>query len=266
MSIVDELESRLRGEGLTVGYDRRTVLAGLDVAIPTGQVTAIVGPNACGKSTLLRALARMLPTTTGRVVLDGAPIGELGAKQIARVLGLLPQAPTSPDGIVVEDLVARGRYPHQGLLRQWSAADERAVESALERAGVGELRGRLVSQLSGGQRQRVWIAMALAQETPLLLLDEPTTFLDIAHQVEVLNLCRRLQGDGVTVVAVLHDLNLAFRYAGHLIVMKDGEIVAQGVPSQIVTAELIGTVFDLPCRIIDDPETGTPLVIPLAAP
>lgn len=257
-------EARLRGENLTVGYDRRQVLSGLDVEIPTGQVTVIVGPNACGKSTLLRALARMIPTSTGQVVLDGAPIGQLGAKEVARTLALLPQSPIAPDGIVVEDLVARGRYPHQGLLKQWSRADELAVESALERAGVVELRDRLVGELSGGQRQRVWIAMVLAQATPLLLLDEPTTFLDISHQVEVLNLCRRLHGDGVTVVAVLHDLNLAFRYADHLIVMKAGEIVAQGAPSDIVTADVIGSVFDLPCRIIADPETGTPLVIPLA--
>lgn len=256
--------ARLRGENLTVGYDRRHVLNGLDVTIPTGEVTVIVGPNACGKSTLLRALARMIPTSTGHVILDGSPIGDLAAKEVARRLALLPQSPIAPDGIVVEDLVARGRYPHQGLLKQWSSADEAAVESALQRAGVVELRDRMVGELSGGQRQRVWIAMVLAQDTPLLLLDEPTTFLDISHQVEVLNLCRRLHGDGVTVVAVLHDLNLAFRYADHLIVMKAGEIVAEGRPTEIVTAELIDSVFDLPCRIIDDPETMTPLVIPLA--
>lgn len=256
--------ARLTGENLTVGYDRRNVICGLDVTIPTGEVTVIVGPNACGKSTLLRALARMIPTSTGQVLLDGSRIGDLAAKEVARRLALLPQSPIAPDGIVVEDLVARGRYPHQGLLKQWSAADAKAVESALQRAGVVELRDRMVGELSGGQRQRVWIAMVLAQDTPLLLLDEPTTFLDISHQVEVLNLCRRLHGEGVTVVAVLHDLNLAFRYADHLIVMKGGEIVAEGRPGDIVTADLIDGVFDLPCRIIADPETATPLVIPLA--
>lgn len=253
---------RLVGENLTVGYDGPPVISGLDVSVATGEFTVIVGPNACGKSTLLRTLARMLTTTTGAVLLDGSPIGSLGAKEVARTLGLLPQSPIAPEGMLVEDLVARGRYPHQGLLRQWSHADEEAVESALERARVIELRDRMISELSGGQRQRVWIAMALAQQTPLLLLDEPTTFLDIAHHVEVLNLCRSLQRDGKTVVAVLHDLNLAFRYADHLVVMRDGSILAQGRPNDVVTDELITAVFDLPCRIIVDPVSGTPLVIP----
>lgn len=254
--------ARLVGEDLTVGYDGRTVLRGLDVAVPTGELTVVVGPNGCGKSTLLRALARMLPTTTGRVLLDGVSIGEFGGKEVARILGLLPQSPVAPEGILVDDLVARGRYPYQTMLRQWSVADADAVESALERAGVADLRDRMITELSGGQRQRVWIAMVLAQQTSLLLLDEPTTFLDISHQLDVLDLCRSLRDDGKTVVAVLHDLNLAFRYATHLIVMAEGAIVAQGPPAEVVTTALMADVFGLSCRIMADPESGTPLVIP----
>lgn len=258
---IDPETAPLRARGITVGYGARTIIRGLDVDIPEGELTVIVGPNACGKSTLLRALARMLPVTTGAVELDGTPIGKLNPKAIARKLGLLPQNPVAPDGIVVEDLVGRGRYPHQGVLRQWSDADGRA----LERADVAELADRYAGELSGGQRQRVWIAMALAQETPILLLDEPTTYLDIAHQVEVLNLVRELQRDGFTVVVVLHELNLAFRYATNLIVMKDGGIVAQGEVNDIVTEGLIHDVYGLPCRLIPDPVVGRPLVLPLDA-
>lgn len=253
----------LRARNITVGYGPRTIISGLDVDIPVGELTVIVGPNACGKSTLLRALARMLPVTAGTVELDGTPIGKLNPKAIARRLGLLPQNPVAPDGIVVEDLVGRGRYPHQGVLRQWSDADDRAVEHALDRANVTDLADRYVGELSGGQRQRVWIAMALAQETPILLLDEPTTYLDIAHQVEVLNLARELQQDGFTVVVVLHELNLAFRYATNLVVMKAGAIVAQGQVNDIVTPDLIETVYGLPCQLIPDPVAGRPLVVPL---
>jgi iron complex transport system ATP-binding protein len=255
---------RLRGREITVGYGEREVLRHLDVAVPTGELTVIVGPNACGKSTLLRALARMLGTSTGAVELDGRPIGDYPSKEVARRLGLLPQSPVAPDGITVAELVARGRYPHQGLLRQWGDADQQAVDWAVARAGVGELADRMVSELSGGQRQRVWIALALAQQSRILLLDEPTTFLDISHQVEVLELASGLRREGYTVVVVMHELGLAFRYATQLIVMRAGQIVAQGRPEQIVTAELIEDVYGLPCRIITDPETGTPLVIPLA--
>lgn len=262
---IDPETAPLRARGITVGYGARTIIRGLDVDIPEGELTVIVGPNACGKSTLLRALARMLPVTTGAVELDGTPIGKLNPKAIARKLGLLPQNPVAPDGIVVEDLVGRGRYPHQGVLRQWSDADGRAVERALERADVAELADRYAGELSGGQRQRVWIAMALAQETPILLLDEPTTYLDIAHQVEVLNLARELQRDGFTVVVVLHELNLAFRYATNLIVMKEGGIVAQCEVNDIVTEGLIRDVYGLPCRLIPDPVVGRPLVVPLDA-
>lgn len=253
----------LAARGITVGYGSRTIIRGLDIDIPVGELTVIVGPNACGKSTLLRALARMLPVSAGVVELDGSPIGGQHPKAIARRLGLLPQNPVAPDGIVVEDLVGRGRYPHQGVLKQWSDADERAVAGALQRANVADLADRDMGELSGGQRQRVWIAMALAQETPILLLDEPTTYLDIAHQVEVLNLARELQRDGYTVVVVLHELNLAFRYATNLVVMRDGGIVAQGQVNDIVTADLIEQVYGLPCRLITDPVVDRPLVVPL---
>ncbi|SKB09398.1 ABC transporter ATP-binding protein [Aeromicrobium choanae] len=254
--------ARLQARGLSAGYDGRPVLADLDVAIPDGCFTVLVGPNASGKSTLLRALARMLVPTSGEVLLDGRPIGEYGSKEVARILGLLPQTPVAPSGLEVVDLVGRGRFPHQTWLRQWTREDERAVDEALARAGVSDLRDRSIDELSGGQRQRVWIAMALAQQTSMLLLDEPTTYLDLSHQLEVLDLCRSLQQDGSTVVAVLHDLNLAFRYADHLVVLSGGRIVAQGPPTEVVTAELVEDVFDVPCRLLPDPETGTPMIIP----
>ncbi|WP_026912549.1 ABC transporter ATP-binding protein [Patulibacter minatonensis] len=256
---------RLRGEELSLGYDARAVSHDLTVEIPDGSFTVIVGPNACGKSTLLRALARMLKPSVGTVLLDGGPIQSLPSKEVARRLGLLPQSSIAPDAITVADLVARGRYPHQGLLRQWSREDERAVAAAMASTDVTELASRAVDELSGGQRQRVWLAMVLAQETPIVLLDEPTTFLDIAHQIEVLDLCAELHQDqGRTLVAVLHDLNHACRYATHLIAMRDGAVVAEGDPSQIVDAELVERVFGLRCRVIPDPETGTPLIVPAA--
>ena len=255
--------SRLQAHDLTLAYEQRVVSEGLDVAIPDGSFTAIVGPNACGKSTLLRGLARMLKPRAGTVVLDGQAIGSLPSKEVARRLGLLPQSSVAPDAITVADLVARGRYPHQRLLRQWSREDERAVADAMRRTAVDDLAGRAVDELSGGQRQRVWLAMVLAQQTPLLLLDEPTTFLDIAHQLEVLDLCADLhEHHGHTVVAVLHDLNHACRYATHLIAMREGAIVARGNPAEIVDATLVERVFGLRCRVIDDPETGLPLVVP----
>ncbi|PXY31986.1 ABC transporter ATP-binding protein [Prauserella muralis] len=257
--------TRLHAEGLTLAYDQATVATDLGVSIPDGSFTVIVGPNACGKSTLLKALARMLKPKSGGVYLDGNLISSYRSREVARRLGLLPQTSIAPSGITVGDLVARGRYPHQKLLRQWSAEDEAVVTESMRLTGVLELAPRLVDELSGGQRQRVWLAMVLAQQTSILLLDEPTTFLDIAHQVEVLDLCADLhEHKGHTLVAVLHDLNQACRYATHLIVMRPGgEIAAQGDPSEVVTAELVGDVFGLPCRVIDDPETGTPLIVPV---
>ncbi|MGW4023582.1 ABC transporter ATP-binding protein [Streptomyces sp. NPDC005009] len=257
--------NRLSAENVTLAYDQRVIAEQLSVEIPDNSFTVIVGPNACGKSTLLRALSRMLKPSEGRVLLDGQVIQSMPAKKVARTLGLLPQSSIAPDGITVGDLVGRGRYPHQGLLRQWSAEDERVVQESMARTGVAELAERYVDELSGGQRQRVWIAMALAQQTPLLLLDEPTTFLDIQHQIDVLDLCADLHEEqGRTLVAVLHDLNHAARYATHLIALRGGEVIAQGAPKDIVTAGLVEEVFGLRCQVIDDPETGTPLVVPAA--
>lgn len=253
----------LSADGIVVGYGKsEPILDGLSLDILSGELTVIVGPNACGKSTLLRSLSRVLETRSGVVCLDGVNVHQMNQKALARRLGLLAQSASAPGDMFVEDLVARGRYPHQSLVRQWRSEDDEAVARALEDAGVSQLVGRRVGELSGGQRQRVWIAMALAQETEILLLDEPTTYLDINHQLEVLGLAQRLQRSGKTVVAVLHDLHLAFRYATHLVVMKDGVIVSQGRPADVVTPDLIEYVFGLSCRIIDDPETRTPLVIP----
>jgi iron-siderophore transport system ATP-binding protein len=252
----------LHAHNVTLAYDKRVVAEGLDVEIPEGGFTAIVCPNACGKSTLLRALARMLKPRAGTVLLDGREIAKQPSKDVARRLGLLAQSAVAPDGITVVDLVARGRHPHQSFLRQWSRADERAVQAAMEATRVGDLADRPVDELSGGQRQRVWLAMVLAQETPLLLLDEPTTFLDLQYQIEVLDLCAQLHASGRTLVAVLHDLNQACRYATHLIAMREGSVVARGTPSEVVDAELVERVFGVRCRVIADPETGTPLIVP----
>ncbi len=255
--------SRLGARAVTLAYEGFTVATDLSLDIPDAQITAIVGPNACGKSTLLRALSRLLRPRAGTVVLDGQAIHRLPTKQVARTLGLLPQSPIAPDGILVGDLVARGRTPHQSLFQQWSPADAAAVQSALAATGTAELADRAVDELSGGQRQRVWIAMALAQETDLLLLDEPTTFLDIAHQIEVLDLVARLNREaGRTVVVVLHDLNLACRYAHHLVAMRAGSIVASGAPHEVITAETVHAVFGLTATVIDDPVSHTPLVVP----
>ncbi len=257
--------SRLGAREAKLAYGDRTIVDGIDVAIPDGRITVIVGPNGCGKSTLLRALARLMTPRGGSVFLDGRDIHKLPTREVARRLGLLPQAPISPEGIVVADLVARGRSPHQGPFQQWSRADEAAVERALAATEMLDLADQRVDELSGGQRQRVWIAMALAQETSLLLLDEPTTFLDLRHQLDVLNLLRRLnREEGRTLVLVLHDLNLACRYADYIIAMRDGRIVAEGAPADVITAGVMAAVFGLDCTVIPDPAAGTPLVIPAA--
>ncbi|AOS63286.1 ABC transporter ATP-binding protein [Actinoalloteichus hymeniacidonis] len=254
----------LSAENLRLAYGSREVVKGLSVDIPPGKVTVIVGANACGKSTLLRGLARLLSPAAGTIYLDGKDINTQSTKAVAAVLGLLPQSPTAPEGIRVADLVGRGRYPHQGWFRQWSSGDDDAVAEALLATGTLELAARSIDELSGGQRQRVWIAMALAQGTDLLLLDEPTTFLDVSHQVEVLDLLTDLnRRKGSTVVLVLHDLNLACRYADHLIAMKDGEIVAEGPPTEIVTEELVSDVFDMSSRVVPCPVSATPMVVPI---
>ena len=256
--------THLSADKLHLGYGDRKIVHDLSVTIPPHEFTVIVGANACGKSTLLRGLARLLAPTEGTVLLDGKSIHRMPTRDVAQRMGLLPQTPVAPPSILVADLVGRGRYPHQGWFRRWTRDDDRIVGDALMLTGVADLGGRALDELSGGQRQRVWIAMALAQETGLLLLDEPTTFLDIAHQVDVLDLLTDLtRHQGRTIVAVLHDLNLACRYADNLIAMQDGRIVAEGSPREIVTPELVETVFGLNSRIVTDPVSNTPLVVPL---
>ncbi|MEB4613147.1 ABC transporter ATP-binding protein, partial [Leucobacter sp. M11] len=250
-------------EHATIGYDKRIISEDLSVDIPDGSFTAIIGPNGCGKSTLLRALARVLTPSAGRVLLDGKAISAYKSKEVARQLGLLPQSSLSPDGIRVADLIARGRAPYQNLIQQWRDSDETAVSRALAATKLTELSSRLVDELSGGQRQRVWVAMLLAQDTPIMLLDEPTTFLDIAHQYELMELFRGFHDDGKTLVAVLHDLNQAARYADHLIVMREGRIVTVGTPQDVITPQRIEEVFGLHALVVPDPVTGTPNVVPL---
>ncbi len=249
--------------GVTVAYDERTVLHDLDLVVPTGRITIIVGANASGKSTLLRTMARLLSPAEGTVLLGGTPIRDIPTRRVAQQLALLPQTPLAPEGIVTADLVGRGRYPHQGRFGRWTSADDEAVAEALQATGCAELADRPVDELSGGQRQRVWIAMALAQRTDILLLDEPTTFLDVTHQIDVLDLVLDLNRErGTTVVMVLHDLNLAARYADRLFAVKDGRLVAQGAPRDVVTSEVVQEVFGLDCMVIEDPVSGTPLVLP----
>ncbi|WP_134323377.1 ABC transporter ATP-binding protein [Cumulibacter soli] len=257
-------EHTLNAEDLTLKYDDRTVIDDLTLHIPPGKITAVVGANACGKSTLLRSMSRLLSPASGQVLLDGKAVHRLPAKQLARQLGLLPQSPIAPEGITVSDLVARGRHPHQGLLSRWKHEDDLAVAAALDATGVVHLADRPVDELSGGQRQRVWIAMALAQQTDVLLLDEPTTFLDVAHQVEVLDLLTDLNHDrGVTIVMVLHDLNMAARYCDHLIAIADGTVHAAGDPREVLTENTVRAVFALESHIIADPVSQRPLMIPI---
>lgn len=254
---------RLAAQGVSVGYGGRAVIQDLDVTIPPGVITTIIGPNGCGKSTLLRTLTRLLKPAKGAVVLDGEDIAGLRTRDVAKKLGLLPQAPVAPEGLTVADLVAKGRHPHQSWLRQWSSDDAGVVERALAMTGVSELADRPVDSLSGGQRQRVWISMTLAQGTDLLLLDEPTTYLDLAHAIDVLDLVDDLHESGRTVVMVLHDLNLATRYSDNLIVMRAGSILAQGHPRDVITAELLDEAFGLRAMVIDDPVGDRPLIVPI---
>lgn len=256
--------TRLQARDLTLGYGDRTVVEHLDLEVPDGALTAVVGPNACGKSTLLRSLVRLLPARSGVVELDGMSMKDWRSKDLAREIGFLPQSAVIPEGVRVEALVRRGRYAHQSMLGAWRPADQAAIARAMDAAEVATLADRQVAELSGGQRQRVWIAMVLAQETPYLLLDEPTTFLDIAHQYDLLRLLRRLVDDGRTVVAVLHDLNQACRFADHVVAMREGAIVAEGLPTEVITADVVGEVFGLDCVVVPDPVTGSPMVVPSA--
>jgi iron complex transport system ATP-binding protein len=254
----------LRARGLRLAYDDRVVVEDLDLVVPSGRITAIVGANACGKSTLLRALARLLAPKAGAVHLDGRAVHTIPTRALAQKLGILPQTPVAPEGLTVIDLVGRGRAPHQTWWRQWSTADEDAVHEALRATGMSDLAHRAVDELSGGQRQRAWIAMAVAQGTPVMLLDEPTTYLDLAHQIDVLDLVTDLnRHQGRTVVMVLHDLNQACRYADHIVAMKAGRVVAEGTPSEVITAAVVEDVFGLRCVVGEDPVSRTPMVVPM---
>lgn len=257
--------NRLTAKQLTLAYDSKPIIQNLDIEIPTGQITVLVGANGCGKSTLLRGLARLLKPRQGMAYLDGKAITQLSSQGIAKRLGILPQNPTAPEGLTVKDLVAQGRYPHQTWWQQWSKEDESQVEKALETTGMANLADRDLDTLSGGQRQRAWIAIALAQNTDILLLDEPTTFLDLAHQIEVLDLLSHLnQCEGKTIVMVLHDLNLACRYADYLVAMHEGKIYSQGKPDEVMTQTMVQDVFHLKCCIVPDPVTATPMCVPFS--
>lgn len=252
----------LHTESLSLAYETAVIIHGLDMTVPSGQITALVGPNGCGKSTLLRGLARLLAPKGGAAFLDGKAIHQIPTRELATQLGILPQSPVAPEGLTVRELVAQGRYPHQRWFQQWAADDEDAVTKALEITGMATLAERPVDALSGGQRQRAWIAMTLAQETPIILLDEPTTYLDLAHQIEVLQLLERLNRvENRTIIMVVHDLNHATRHAHHLIALNGGKIVAAGPPAQIVTSALLQEVFGVEADVVPDPRTGVPLCI-----
>ncbi|MEK9197143.1 ABC transporter ATP-binding protein [Lysinibacillus halotolerans] len=252
-----------RAERLVSGYDHKTIIHGIDLDIPQNKISVIIGANGSGKSTLLKTMAKLIKPTEGDVTLDGKVINKYPPKQLARMLGLLPQSPVVPDGITVADLVGRGRFPHQSLFSGWSKQDYEAVEEAMEFMNIIEFANRDIDELSGGQRQRVWIAMALAQQTDILLLDEPTTFLDITYQVEILDLLTNLNRKyGTTIVMVLHDINLSARYADYIFAVKEGKLIAEGKPTEVLTSDLVESVFDLNCVVIPDPVSDTPLVIP----
>jgi iron complex transport system ATP-binding protein len=251
-------------EQVRTGHGKAIVSDGLTLSIPSGAITAVIGPNACGKSTLMHSCARLLKTSKGTIRLNGQDVNRGSHRALARRLAMMGQGPSPPDGLTVEDLVAIGRYPHQSWLRQWTADDETALEWALDRCRLTDLRYREVDTLSGGQRQRAWFAMSLVQDTAVMILDEPTTFLDLSAQIELLDIVWELSRDhGRTVVMVMHDLNLATRYADHLIAMKRGKVIAEGPPAEIVTPDLIRQVFDIEANVMMDPVTGTPLTIPM---
>ncbi len=255
---------KFQAEAITAGYEDRTILHDVSIAIPNNKISVIIGANGCGKSTLLKTMARLIKPTSGQVTLDGKPITKIPPKQLARVLGLLPQSPIVPEGITVADLVGRGRYPHQSFLKGWTTKDYEAVAEALEIMNITEFADRSIDELSGGQRQRVWIAMALAQQTDILFLDEPTTFLDITYQVEILDLLTDLnQKRGTTIVMVLHDINLSARYADHIFALQKGRLVAEGAPSEVITSNLIKDIFGLHCTVVTDPVSGSPSVVPI---
>lgn len=248
---------------LSLAYDRDTIIKELSLSIVTGEITTLVGPNGCGKSTLLRGLARLLKPKSGEVLLDGKAIHTLPTKQLAKKLGILPQGPTAPEGLTVYELVAQGRYPHQGFFQQWSPEDEEATREAIAITNMVELADRPLDTLSGGQRQRAWIAMTLAQNTPILLLDEPTTFLDIGYQLEVMELIERLNRERqMTILLVLHDLNQAARYSQRMVVLQDGKVVADGTPGVVLTKELLTAVFKVQANIVTDPDSGSPVCLP----
>ena len=255
----------MRAQRLTLAYrPDRVVVHDLDLDLPSGAVSVIIGANGSGKSTLLRALSRLLAPQHGTVYLDGRSVHGMRSRDLARQLGLLPQGPTTPDGITVRDLVRRGRLPHTSLWRQWGPDDETALQQALVATDLLGLADEPVDALSGGQRQRAWLALVVAQQTPVLLLDEPTTYLDLAHQLDVLELVRTLNQDsGRTIVMVLHDINQACRFADHLVAMRSGQVVAQGHPAEVVTPALLRDVFDVHCRVLPDPDTRRPLVVPM---
>lgn len=255
--------TRLEAKELTISYGSKTVIRDMNLQIPQGQITVFIGGNGCGKSTLLRTLARLLKPDGGEVLLDGQRIARMSTREVAKVMSILPQGPTAPEGLTVRQLVRQGRYPHQSWLKQWSEQDEAMVRTALESARVEDLADMPVDSLSGGQRQRVWIAMSLAQGTDMLLLDEPTTYLDLSHQIEILDMLYELnEKEQCTIVMVLHDLNLACRYAHHMVAVKDGNIFASGPPESIITCETVKEVFQLDCEVIRDPLFGTPLCVP----
>ncbi|MFD0673251.1 ABC transporter ATP-binding protein [Cohnella sp. GCM10027633] len=254
----------MHADNIVAGYENKTIVHGIGLTIPSNKISVIIGANACGKSTLLKTMSRLLKPISGEVILDGKSIANIPSKRLARTVGLLPQSPIVPEGITVADLVGRGRFPHQAWFSGWSKKDYEAVAEAMELMKITELANRTIDELSGGQRQRVWIAMALAQQTDILFLDEPTTFLDITYQVEILDLLTDLNRKrGTTIVMVLHDINLSARYADHIFALRQGELIAEGAPSGIITSALIKNIFDMDCTVIPDPVSGTPLIVPI---